>query len=141
MQLARLLTLLLLATLLLSGESGHAGTVVTIGSAPGYPGATISVPVTMRNSNTIVAAQFDLSYNAAKVTFGDLAASPRLASHVVRSRQVAPGVRRTVIYSMNNTAIPGTNGPLATAPFKLASTEFASSGPLTPGNAILARPD
>src|SRR5262245_13635910 len=76
-----------------------AGTIFSMGNEQGYPGTTVPVPVAIRNSNSIVAAQFDLSYNAAKVTPGDLLASPRLTNHLIRSRQIGPGVRRTVVYS------------------------------------------
>jgi hypothetical protein len=70
-----------------------------------------------------VAAQFDVAFNA------------------VKSRQIAPGVRRTLAYSLSNTNVPGTNGPIVTLPFTVSPQETAGSGPLTPGNVILARAD
>ncbi len=119
-----------------------AQTILSVGNVPAFPGATASVPITLRQpGREVVAAQFDLAYNAAKVVAGAPVATARLAGHTVRSREIAPGVWRTLIYSMSNTNWAGTNGPLVRMPFTVSPQETVGSGPLTPGNEILARAD
>ncbi len=85
-----------------------------------------------------VAAQFDLSFNDNKVTSDGVVPGTSLADHTVKSRLVAPGVRRVLIYSLNNSAIPSTNRAIASLAFTLSPAEFVGSGPLTPASAILA---
>src|SRR5260221_324797 len=63
---------LLLLCLLPALPSANAATSFSIGNERGFPGATIPVPIAMGTSNEIVAAQFDVSYNPAKVSPGDL---------------------------------------------------------------------
>jgi len=79
-----------------------------------------------------VAAQFDLSFNEDKVTSDGVLAGASLADHTVKSRLVAPGVRRVLIYSLNNSAISSTNRVIASLAFTLSPTEFVGSGPLAP---------
>jgi hypothetical protein len=119
-----------------------AQTSLSIGNAPGYPGGTVSVPVSLRQSaDKAVAAQFDVAFNAGKVGAADSLGTVRLANHTVKSREIAPGVRRTLVYSLNNTNVPGTNGPIVQIPFAVSSQETIGSGPLTLANVILARTD
>jgi hypothetical protein len=117
-------------------------TSLSIGNVPGYPGATIVVPVNVRQpASGAVAAQFDVAFNAAKVSAGTPVATARLAGHTVKSREIAPGVRRTLVYSPANAAVAGTNGAIASLPFTVSPQETVGSGPLTPGNVVLARAD
>ncbi len=81
-------------------------TSLSVGNVPGYPGTTVSVPVSLRQPpGGAVAAQFDVAFNAGKVSAGGSMATERLANHTVKSREIAPGVRRTLIYSLNNTNV------------------------------------
>ena len=45
--------------LALSSYQVAAAASLSVGSAPAYPGTTVSLPVTARSSNAVVAAQFD----------------------------------------------------------------------------------
>ena len=91
---------------LFAAATGFAQTSLSVGNAPGYPGATISVPVTLRQSGNAVAAQFDVTFNSARVSALEASRGERLTNHVIRSRQIAPGVERVLICSLNNGGMP-----------------------------------
>jgi hypothetical protein len=92
-------------------------------------------------AGSVVAAQFEVAFNAGKVSAGAPVKTARLAHHTVKSREIAPGLRRTLIYSANNGVILGTNGPMATLPCLVPPLETVGSGPLTPDHVILAAVD
>ena len=117
-----------------------AQTSLTIGNTPGYPGATVSVPINVRRATNIVAAQFEVAFNVAKVTSDAATLATALGGHVIRSREIAPGVRRTLVYSYNN-AVLQTNGFSARMPFQVPTEERVGSGPLVPQEVILAKAD
>src|SRR5262245_59626136 len=75
---------------------------LNLGTSAGYTGATVSLPVTLRGEANMVAAQLDVAFNPARVTEAGLLASGRLSNHVVRTREVAPGVFRVLAYSLVN---------------------------------------
>src|SRR5262245_34030308 len=78
----------------------HTQTSLTVANTPGYPGATDAVPVRVAKATNIVAAQFDVAFNPAKVIAGAPTLTAANAGHIVRSREIAPGVRRTIVYSL-----------------------------------------
>ncbi len=127
---------LLLAAWLMT-FSVQAQTVLSVGSAPAYPGASISVPVSLIRPTNVVAAQFDIAFDPARVASGSAQPDPASPRHSVLSREIAPGVRRVLVYSTQNLAI--TNRNPAYLPFTVSPNEHVGSGPLTPRNAILAR--
>ncbi len=114
-------------------------TLLSVGSAPAYPGATVSVPVSFIRATNVVAAQFDVAFDPSRVASGAAQTDPVSPRHTVLSREVAPGVRRVLVYSLQNAAI--TNRNAAYLPFTVSPAEYASSGPLTPSNGILAKPN
>jgi hypothetical protein len=117
-------------------------TALTVGNVPAFPGATVVVPVNLRQPpGDAVAAQFDVAFNSTKVSVGTPVATARLANHTIKSRELTPGVRRTLVYSLSNTNVAGTNGPIVQTPFTVSPQETVGSGPLTPGNVIIARTD
>lgn len=116
-----------------------ADTTLTVPSRPGYPGNTVSVPVSLTRATNVTAGQFDIAYNPAKV----IASAPEpgfgAPNHILRSREVAPGVYRMLFYSLSNS---GTSNRVTTAmPFTLPPDERVGSGPIVPGNVKLSRPD
>jgi Cohesin domain len=115
------------------------GATISVGSSPAYPGVSISVPVALTGASNVVAAQFDVAFNPARVTSAGALPTPASAQEMVLSREIAPGVRRVLVFSLNNGVI--TNRELARMPFTVAPQEYAGSGPLTPVNAILATDD
>jgi Cohesin domain len=119
-------------------RNASADTSVTVGSAPGYPGTATTVPVLLRNSTNVVAAQFDVAFNGSKVSSDAVTKGVAAANHIVRSREIAPGVRRVVAYSLSGASL--SNNAVAMMPFRLAATEHVGSGPLVPSHAILGNP-
>jgi hypothetical protein len=117
-----------------------AQTDVEIHSTPGYPGQTASVAFSVRRATNLVAAQFDVAYNPAKGTMREPELSARFSNHVVRSREVAPGTRRVLVYSRANEPLR-TNGFTGAFAFDVPPDERIGSGPLTPRNLVLARAD
>lgn len=114
---------------------------LTIGTVPGFPGANVPVPAQLRGVTNAVAAQFDLASIPVRATLGSFSLGDKLSNHLARTREIAPGVTRVVVYSPRNAVMAGTNRNLVTFPARLNSAEFVSSGPLTPGNAYVAKAD
>jgi len=130
-------------TLLLAPSAARAETSLTVGNARGYPGTTAAVAVYLAPGSNIVVSQFDVSFNTGKVGPAGAAMAPRGAGQRVKSREVAPGVRRVLAYSVNPALPRATNAvrAVATLPFALAAGEYVGSGPLTPANGILVQRD
>src|SRR4030095_8398181 len=117
-------------------------TSLSVGNGPGDPGATVSLPVRLRQpAGSMVAPQFDMTFNAGKVSALAAVRGERLTNHVIRSREIMPGVQRVLIYSLGNAAVIETNATVAHLPFTVSQAAFGGSGPLTPVNVLLARPD
>jgi len=114
-----------------------AGASLTIGSAPAYPGTTVSIPVLARTSNAVVAAQFDVTFSPTRASLGDAISGRAAANHRIKSVEIAPGIRRVLVYSMNNSSISN-RGALVNIPVTVSPQEHVGSGPITPMNAILA---
>jgi len=112
---------------------------LSVGNVPGFPGATVSVPVQLRNVTNATAAQFDLQSNPARVSFGAPLLGERMSNYVIRSREVSPGVHRVVVYSPLNPILTGTNRTLAQLQARLTGNEFGGSGPLQASNVYVAR--
>lgn len=119
---------------LLSVTCLEAQTLLSIGSLPAFPGATVNVPVNLARATNVVAAQFDVTFDPNRVSSGPATGDPR---QTVVSREIAPGVRRVLVFSRQNSVI--TNRSPASMAFTVSPTEYNGSGPLTPGNAILAK--
>jgi Cohesin domain len=131
-----------LITVLLGLKPGFAQTSLSVGTVRGYPGLTVSVPVQIGKATNVTAAQFDVTYDPGKVTPADSVLGASLSNHVIRSREIAPGVRRVLLYSTANSSITVTSrAEVARMPFTVAPHERVHSGPITPVNAILATAD
>src|SRR5262245_53535112 len=131
--------LLLLLAALSAPVVVTAQTSLSIGSTPGYQGVSYALPVTLSRATNIVAAQFDVAFDPAKVSAA--AALPDLTSvdQMVLSRELSPGLRRVLVFSRNNAVI--TNRTIAQTPFTVSAAERVSSGPLTPTHAVVAQTD
>src|SRR5688572_3166517 len=127
--------ILAIAILLTAGEL-RPQTLLSIGSQTAYPGASVNVPVTFTRATNVVAAQFDVTFDPDRVASGP-AVADQVGRHVVLSREIAPGVRRVLMFSRQNSVV--TNRNPVQLPFAVAPTEYQGSGPLAPANAILAR--
>src|SRR5215212_1041217 len=90
-----------LIAVLITSTTSFAQTALSVGNVLGYPGAILSVPINLRQpAGSTVAAQFDVAFNASKVTAGVPLGTTQLAKHIVKSREISPGVRRTLVYSL-----------------------------------------
>ena len=131
--LAALFALLALSVLPLPAQ-----TSLSIGHARGFPGATVSVPVSISNATNLAGAQFDVAFDANRVSPAPATPASHVPGLVVRSRVVAPGVARLLLYSLDNAALARvTEATVARLPFVVSPTEYIGSGPLTPTNVIL----
>jgi hypothetical protein len=122
------------------GSAAMAQPSVEVQSVRGYPGQTATVPFAARRATNLVAAQFDLAYAPAHGTVLEPELAARHSNHVVRSRAIAPGVRRVLVYSRANAEVR-TNGFSGAFGFSVPAGERAGSGPITPRNVVLARGD
>jgi hypothetical protein len=128
--------------LLLAANASFAETSLNVGIIPGYPGSTVPVPVNLTKATNVTAAQFDVTFNTNKVASGAVLLGASFSNHVVKSREIAPGVRRVLVYSLKNSSVTFTNGgELAKVPFTVSPQEHVGSGPITPTGALLAKPD
>jgi hypothetical protein len=119
-----------------------AQTSLNIGNAPGFPGHAVSLPVAFHKATNVTAAQFDVSYNTANVTAGPALLGGLFPNHVVRTREIAPGLHRVLVFSRTNAVATVTDNAAAVQiPFTVLSTEHVGSGPIVPSNAGLALPD
>lgn len=126
-----------LASILAAGYL-HAQPLLSVSSLPAYPGATVAVPVTLTRGTNVVAAQFDVAFDPNRAS--SASALPVAGSgQTVVSHEVAPGLRRVLVFSRQNAIM--TNRSLASLPFTVSATEYNNSGPLTPANPILAKKD
>ena len=117
-------------------------TSLTVGNVPGYPGTTVSVPITLAKATNMAGMQFDLAYNAGKVSSGAPVFGRALSNYVVRSREVSPGVWRFLFYSRSNSTLTVTNySSVVTMPFYVAAGERSGSGPINPASAVLGHSD
>lgn len=129
------------AVLALAPWSVEAGALVGIAYVPGYPGATVSVPVLIAGDEDFTAAQFDVHFDPSRASAHPVVLGDALTDHVVRSRVVAPGVQRTVLYSPTSAQITPTNTSLlAVLAFTVSADERVGSGPLSPQDIFLSGP-
>lgn len=114
----------------------HAQPLLSLGSHPAFPGATVNAPVSIARATNMVAAQFDVAFDPNRVSSGPATGDPR---QTIVSREIAPGVRRVLMFSRQNSVI--TNRSPVSLPFVVGPDEYNGSGPITPLNAILAKKD
>jgi hypothetical protein len=118
-------------------EPPNTGASLSVGITPGIPAGAASVPVSLRRATNAVAAQFDVSFNPARLAAGDAVPVTPLPNRIVRSRELAPGVRRVLVYSRNNGPFP-MNEFEVTLPFQLAPSGWAGAEPLSAANVVVA---
>src|SRR5438093_1048986 len=103
----------------LTGSEGLSDTQLMVGNVRGAPGSTVSVPIQFASDTTVVAAQFDLVYEATSVSAGTAAGGSAVVGHSVKSSEASAGVRRVVVYSLENAQFQ--NGVLVTIPLSISS--------------------
>ncbi len=128
-----------LATLIVffAGQrSSPAATSLSVGTARGYPGLVSDLPVLVRQASNVVAVQFDVAYDPTKVSAEGASLSTNLQGRIIRSREIAPGVHRTIVYSLSGLALR-TNATVGSIMFRLPEGQFTGSGPIRPQGVVL----
>lgn len=114
------------------------GNVVSIGSATGESGTTVSVPLQLSNEALVKALQLDISFDAASVAFQGVVVTARGAV-MQDSLRVFTGRARVVLFARNNESISIGSGPVANLSFQLLGS--AGQTQLTPSNLVLSDPN
>lgn len=132
-----------IVSLLLIGFVCSASAVsLRVGTVRGFPGNTVEVPVTLRYGSNelrdVVAMQADVLFDASGLSDAAPSSGALLARHTLASSLPSPGVRRVLVYSLENAAL--TNGLVATIPFTVAPKDYRNFT-LTLSNVVLARAD
>jgi hypothetical protein len=99
------------------------------------PGSTVSIPVSVAHTGTVSAVQFDLGYPAAKLTAGAFQGGPLSNNIVLRSRQLAAGQERILLYTTDLSLLP-TNTSAGGLPFSLPAGDLSGGGRVTISNAL-----
>ena len=111
--------------------------IISAGLVRGIPGSTVSVPLTLSHTGSVSAVQYDLSYNPARMTAGTLAQGVFSNDVVLRSRQVAPGTHRILVYQTSPSVLD-TNLAIGGLPFTLPAGQLSGGGRVTITNALAA---
>jgi len=120
----------------LAAVSAVADTTITIGNGSGLSGTTVLVPVQFQTDANVVALQFEVRFDATRLSSGAATAGSALNGHLVNSAETTPGSHRVVIYSLANTRL--TNGILVSIPFTIAPNATNGTATLSVTNVILA---
>ncbi len=118
------------------GLRARAAATLTLGSPAAGPGEVAQIPVSLQGDAAAVAVQFDVRFDAARLTPGLAAPATGAARHVVVSSTPAPGIARVVIYSLANQALG--NGVLVTLPMRVTSPSPTGTSPLVVSNVLVA---
>ena len=80
-----------------------------VGSATGTPGQTVASTVTLQNNGPAVALQFDVQFDASKLSLGTLSGGGALAPHVLNTFSPSAGIVRVVVTPVFGPTLPGIN--------------------------------
>src|SRR5437867_4023307 len=115
---------------------------LSVGTVRGFPGNTVELPVSLRygtnDAQDVVALQADILFESTGIADGGIANGQMLRRHVLASSRPGAGVRRLLVYSLENAVL--TNGIVATIPFMVGPKEYRNFA-LTLANVILVRAD
>ena len=125
----------------LLGGLARAQPVVGITDGAGYPGTDVSVRVYQSAATNVLATQFDLLYDANRVSLLGVLSNSLPSGVFLKSALQTNGVRRFVLYSVLGPLPARVGFEFVRLPFHLPATEHVGSGPITPANLILGRGD
>lgn len=139
--LAWLLALSSADTPVLHAATRPATNAVTIsaGLVRGFPGSTVAVPVSFRHTGEVSAIQFDLDATAARMVSGSMAPGAVSNQTVLRSRQIAPGRHRVLVYTRNQTPVQ-TNVDAGSIAYSVAAGDLGGGGPVRIANPLASNP-
>jgi len=116
--------------------TARAEPTLSVGNTFGVPGSTGIVPNVFTSDTNIVALQYDLIFEPARLTAGPATGGDALANHLLGSSSPGPGIRRVLVYSLSNARL--TNGVLADLVFSIATNAPTGTTSITLTNAIFA---
>ncbi len=116
--------------------STQAATSLALGSASAGPGESAVVDIVFQADGNPVAVQFDIHFDAAKLTPGVAVAGAALTGSVVQSANPLPGVARVVIYSASNRPIG--NGTIAKLPLRALAAAPGGATPVSVSNVVVS---
>lgn len=112
--------MLVIMSMILS--AGYAQKTVTIGTASGYPGDTVSVDITISDAADIAGMNFGVSYNSAVLTNPQIAKGALVpADFTIDSNEPSAGEFRFLFFKDPTGTITSGAGTLATLSFKISS--------------------
>jgi hypothetical protein len=111
--------------------------VIRVGVVRGFPGETVSVPIAITHTGAVSAVQFDMNYQTARMTASLLQSALPPEGIVIRSRPVAPGRYRFLVYSTGVSAL-STNVGIGELPFSLPAGDLSGGGQLRITNELAA---
>lgn len=113
-----------------------AATTLSLGSPGAGPGEFAGVAVQFQSDASPVALQFDVHFDAARLTPGYAVADQAGTGFLIRSGSSRPGVVRVLVYSDSNR--PMVNGTLVTLPLRVVPSALGGGTPLTISNVVLS---
>ena len=119
----------------------RAQTTVGITDGSGYPGTDVSVRAYQSAATNVLATQFDLLYDANRVSLLGVVSNSLPSGVFLKSALQTNGLRRFVLYSVLGPLPSGVGLEFVRLPFHLPATEHVGSGPITPANLIVGRGD
>jgi hypothetical protein len=126
--------LALLAALPWMAFTAQAAVELRIGDVTGSPGRTVRVPVQFTADTAVVGLQIEFVFPSTNLASQTVIPGDALADHQVPSNEVAPGVRRGLVFSPTNA--PLVNGVLFEVPLVIASNAPLGALSLTLTNVV-----
>jgi len=102
----------------------------------GFPGVLSQVPISLRNTGSVVAAQFELSYSPTHLAPGSLSQATLAGNGTVKWREISPGLLRYIVYSPQNARL-ATNAQIGSLPVGVPTGEL-TGGRIFPSNFLAA---
>ena len=124
--------------------AGQAGLAIDVRA--GVPGEVVQLPIDFTNDGTIVAIQFDVTFDSAVLTAQDPLPGEGLADHVVAFNQLEDGLWRVVVYSPTNNLLGSGTAVLlplsvnAAAPVGLHPVDFSDPVILSAAEGVALAP-
>jgi hypothetical protein len=117
------------------------GNVVSLGSASGESGTTVTVPLRLDNEAAVKALQLDISFDPSVASFLDASVAERgLAAGLSDSTgTVSNGLARVVLFARGNQTLSAGTGTVANLSFQLRGS--ANQTTLSPSNLVLSDPN
>lgn len=98
---------------------------------------SINAPIILKDGADVVGAQFQVSYNPARIYPGAALIQPGSDGQRVKSHEIAPGIVRVLVYNREN--LPISRTALAEIPLSYSNNASVGPEPLAINNVILAR--